>query len=646
MKKFKINQVVVFGLFILLLELIYKVLVYKSLAGFMYTILFSLPFIFFFMLIKIFNKKVNIILNYLIELGITIYFIFQFCFHMFFSTPFSFATIGLAGQAFDWGENIKNLIVGHWWQVLLLFLPLIISIALVKKINFTRIKLKKVLLLFGLMFLSYGISILSILINKKPIYSAYNLYFNINSVIDNYKTFGVLTATKLDIERLTFKFEEKIVTDNYDLSGNKPSNKDPEEIVYGDNITNIDFDKLISETNNKNLVSIHKYFQSKNPTNKSKYTGMYKGKNLIYVLAEGFNEIAVSEELTPTLYKMVNSSFVFNNFYSPVYLSTIGGEFQSATGLIPSQEILTTWKKNMVTNPYGIGNAFSKIGYSAQSYHDWTYTYYGRNKYMQNIGFTNYTGCNNGLEKKITCKWLPSDTDMINTTFDDYSNKGSFVTYYVTVSGHSPYNFTGGNSTSIKHKDMVKDLPYSNNVKAYIAAQIELDKAMEALLTNLENKGILDDTVIVLVGDHYPYTLTVDELNEVSSYKKDEIVGVNKSNLIIYNSKTPRTEIDKVGSQIDVLPTVLNLFGIEYDSRLLVGRDILSDSEGLAIMSNRSWVSDKGTYYAGSRKFVPKDGVEVDDDYVRNINNAVSNAFTMSNYIISYNYHELVLGDR
>ena len=659
MKKKFLNQIGVFIGFIFLLEIIYKALVYHTFfnSATIYTLLFCLPFTFLLMLIKVFNHKVNRILFYVIELGITIYFAFQYCFHMFFATPFSFATLGLAGQAFDWWENIKNLIIGNWWQIILLFVPLIITIALIKFINFEKYRLKKTLLLFGLFFLTYGLSIVSLFINKKPIYSAYNLYFNVNSVIDNYKEFGVLCATRLDIERLTFHFKEKIITDNdFDIV-NKPTPQytdDGKLIDYGDNITQIDFDKLMAETNDKNLKNVHAYFKNRAATNKNQYTGMFKGKNLVYVLAEAFNEIAVSPELTPTLYKMIHTGFEFNNFYSPVFLSTIGGEFQSGTGSIPSQETLTTWKQKMVKNPYAIGNSFSREGYNVQSYHDWTYTYYGRQKYMKNMGFENYKGCNVGDFYKLfsnsrngQCKWLPSDTEMINGTFADYGTSTPFATYYVTVSGHAPFNFTGGNSTSLRYKDLVKDLPYSNNVKAYIASQIELDRAMEALINKLTEAGILDDTVIVLVGDHYPYTLTLDEVNEAASYKKDGIVEINHSNLIIWNNAmNEKITVDKVGSQIDILPTVLNLFGIEYDSRLIIGRDILSSSEGLAIMSNRSWVTDSGTYYAGSRKFVPKEGVTVDSDYVNNVNSLVSNYFTMSKYLISYNYHELVLGEK
>ena len=206
---------------------------------------------------------------------------------------------------------------------------------------------------------------------------------------------------------------------------------------------------------------------------------------------------------------------------------------------------------------------------------------------------------------------------------------------------------SSGNSIALKNKGYVVDLPYSNSVKAYLATQIELDKALEVLLNKLEADGILDDTVIALVGDHYPYTLSTDEINEISSYEKDGVVEVNHSNFVIWNSAMDKVvEVDKVGSQIDVLPTLLNLFGIEYDSRLIVGKDILSDYEGIAIFSDRSWVSDKGTYFANGGKFIPKNGIEVDQDYISKMNRRVANSFTVSNSIIKYNIYKQIFTNK
>ena len=104
-------------------------------------------------------------------------------------------------------------------------------------------------------------------------------------------------------------------------------------------------------------------------------------------------------------------------------------------------------------------------------------------------------------------------------------------------------------------------------------------------------------------------------------------------------------EINKVGSQIDVLPTIYNLFGVKYDSRLIIGKDILSDEEGLAIFGNRSWVSDKGTYFARSNKFVPNKDVSISDDYIKTMNTIVSNKVIMSKNIMVYDYYGKVLGE-
>ena len=299
------------------------------------------------------------------------------------------------------------------------------------------------------------------------------------------------------------------------------------------------------------------------------------------------------------------------------------------------------WKKNKPYIGYALGNSFTKQGYTANAYHDWTYTYYSRQDTMKTLGFSSYMGMGNGLEKLMNSKWLPSDVDMMNVTTDFYASEDKFVTFYITVSGHAPYNFGGGNSTATKYKEYVNDLPYSTAVKAYLASQMELDRAVEALIQNLEEKGVLQDTVIALVGDHYPYTLSIDEINEVSSYERDEIVEVNRSNFILWNSAMEeKVEVDKVGSQIDVLPTLLNLFGIEYDSRLIIGQDILSDNPGIAIFSNRSWVSDYGTYFASGKEFVSNGKGEIDDDYVNNINKSVANKFTMSQSFIKYDIYK------
>ena len=642
MKKLKIHPSIIYTFIIFYLEILTKAIMTKHLLnnGLIYMIVFTIPIVILItILTKIFNEKINKTISIIIMLIITIFYGAQLVYFILFSVPFSFSSISMADQALDFVNIIKDTLIKYWYYILAIILPYIILIIFNKHIDYKKYNKYSIISLITMFIISYLSTFLFLIPNEGD---SKKLYFNIDNSVAIIDKFGMLTYTKIDIKRQLFGFDSELINSNTTFPIINETNE-PEEIVYGDNALDIDFSSL--ESKNKNIQKLNNYMNSELPTNKNQYTGMFKGKNLIFILAEGFNEVAVDETRTPTLYKMINNGFVFNNFYSPVHLSTTGGEFQATTGLVPTQGTLSAWKKQTPKITYGIGNAFSNIGYNVQSYHNWTYTYYKRNITMKTLGFNSYTGCGNGLEKKINCQWLPSDVDMINVTLPDYINKeGNFATYYVTVSGHSPYN--ASSNIAKKYLDQI-DGEYSSAVKYYLASQIELDRMLETLINQLEEANQLENTVIALVGDHYPYTLSTDEMNEMSSYKKDGTIEVNHSNFIIWNSEIKEPIIiDKLGSQIDVLPTLLNLFGIEYDSRLIVGKDILSDTGCVAIFSNYSWVSDYGTYNANTNKFTLKEGKELENinEYVKAMKNRVSNAYSISKMIIENDYYTYVLG--
>lgn len=639
----KHSKLLFYTALILYLETVYKIFAYNQISGtsLIYTIIFSIPIILILTVISsLLTPKTNKIITFTITSLLCTYFIFQYIFYLLLSVPFSFQTITLANQAFDFTNVIIEFLIKNFLIIFIFILPFLLLILLKDKINFDKVNLKKQSVYLSLTIVFYIISLLSLQFNKNDIYSVYNLYYHIREERKTILNFGLITFTKLDIKRIFFDFDEQILVENMNTDN---SNKEEIKKRPTYNQINIDFDSFILNTNIIEKKNLLEYFKNTLPTNQNEYTGYFKNKNLIFILAEGFNSIAIDPNLTPTLYKLTNNGFVFNNFYSPVFLSTTGGEFQATTGIIPTQTILKNWKINTPNIYYALGNSFNRLNYTTNAYHNWTYSYYERHKTMKTLGFNSYIGCKNGLEKEMNCNWLPSDIDLMNVTIPKYIKNEKFMTYYITVSGHAPYSFTGGNNISVKNKELVINLPYSNNVKAYLASQIELDKALESLINQLEANGTLNDTVIALVGDHYPYTLSINEINELSNYKRDKIVEVNKSNLIIWNNKmTDKIEINKVGSQIDVLPTLLNLFGIEYDSRLIVGKDILSNFEGIAIFSNRSWVTDKGTYFSNENKFISKNNQIVTDEYISEINTKVANSFTISNSIIKYNiYNEI-----
>lgn len=646
MKNFKINPSIIYLLTILYLEILTKAIMTNHLfnTGLIYLIIFTIPIVLLLtILTKSFNKTVNRVISIILVLVISLLYGVHFVYFTLFSVPFSFSSITMADQALDFVSIINDTLLKYWYYILAILAPFIIFLCLQKKIDYTRYT-KHTTISLIIMFITGYLSTFLFLISNEG--NSKKLYFNIDNPIAIIDKFGMLTYTKIDIKRQLFGYESELLTNSnntYYPVINEDKEPEEVEIVYEDNVIDVDFSTLTS--NNKDIQKLNTYMSTELPTKQHQYTGMFKGKNLIFILAEGFNEVAVDETRTPTLYKMINNGFVFNNFYSPVHLSTTGGEFQATTGLVPTQSTMSLWKKEQPELLYGLGNAFGKLNYRVQSYHNWTYTYYKRHITMSTLGFDNYKGCGNGLEDLMSCKWLPSDVDMINVTTPDYLNQeGNFVTYYVTVAGHSPYN--SSSNTARRYLDLVQG-DYSSIVKYYLASQIELDRMLEQLIKNLEASGELEDTVIALVGDHYPYTLSTEEMNEAASYQKDGIIEVNHSNFILWNSEIEEPIIvDKLGSQIDVLPTLLNLFGIEYDSRLIVGKDILSDTGCLAIFSNYSWVSDYGTYNANQRKFTLKEGKTLDniDEYVVAMNSRVSNAYSISKMIIDNDYYTYILG--
>lgn len=647
----KISLFLVYFLSFLYMEFIFKIFTLEHIfrLSIINMIFFLITFSFFCALIsRVFNKiKYNKIV-YLVIMGlIAFWFSAEFVVKGYFDFYISLSTFKVADQLTSFVgkgiiETLKRLPI-----IILFFAPIIVTILFHKHIEFDKRKNKKHLFVLGLTFISYALYLLSLNIGASKEYSAHELYYKINNVSLNMENFGVINTFTIDLKRAIFGFEEKITIDNNLNDSQNKDNKHPDdEPVYTYNNLDIDFDNLINNTNNSTLKKMHEYFKNDTGTLKNAYTGMFKGKNLILFMAESFNEIAVNEKLTPTLYKLVHNGFSFENFYTPTIYSTIGGEFQELTGLYAeSTGTLAKFRSGNIKFPQGIGNVYKNIGYHTFAYHNNSYVFQDRNKYLKSIGFDNFKACYNGLEKLINCnEWPQSDVAMIDATINDYINTENFMVFYASVSGHASYNFKA-NASARRNKEEYNNagFSYSEGPASYLAAQMELDKALEKLIQKLDEKGILDDTVIALVGDHYPYELSIDEINEISSYKKESEITVNKSNFILWNNKMEPVKIQKVGSQLDVIPTIYNLFGISYDSRLFIGKDILSTEGGLAIFGNRSWVSDKGSYYASKRKFIPNKEVVVEDDYVKKINQIVNNKITMSKQIIENNYYAIVL---
>ncbi len=642
MKKKKLTMLIWWVFWFIFLELIFRIFVVGNFftLSTLTVILFSIPFIvLLFILCNIYGEKANKVLNIIATTFFGVLMLAQFVYYEVYDSVFSFFSItaGGAGQVMQFWEQILKVILKYWYVFVIVLVPYVLFLVFNKKIfSYKKIKLP-VLIVEIIVFLLSAIGIvLCVHFDNKGIYSLRRLVFETHAPMLTIEKTGLTTMEVIDLYRYVFGFEETIYIDE---DATEEEIELDEEKEY--NVFDIDFDSLISKTTNKKLISMHKYFKSVTPTEKNAYTGLFKGKNVIFITAEALDPIALDPNLTPTLYKMANNSYVFTNYYQPLFpVSTTDGEYMNLTGLIPKEGVWSFFKSSKISMPLGFGKKFKSEGYISYAFHDHNYKYYDRHLSHPNLGFT-YLGCGNGLQKKMNCNhWPNSDKEMIDATTSYYLNKDKpFATYYMTVSGHLNYNFYG-NNMAYRNKKAVEKLKYSDAVKAYIATHIELDKAMNKLLSELDKAGVLDDTLIVMACDHYPYGLTLNELNEASKTNRKDKFENYHSTLIMYNPSIEKTVIDKVVAGIDLLPTIYNLFDISYDSRLFMGKDIFSDTEGLAILSDRSWVSDKGTYNTVTKKFKKFGTEEVTQEYINKMNQVVNQKFTMSALILDHDYYK------
>ena len=402
------------------------------------------------------------------------------------------------------------------------------------------------------------------------------------------------------------------------------------------NILPIDFSALASAETDKKIKNLHEYFATEEFTRKNEYTGLFEGYNLIFVTAEGFAPYAMQENLTPTLLKMAAEGFVFKNYYAPLWMtSTIDGEFANCTGLLPDG-FYSLRRMSGHDMRFCLGNMFGNLGYKTNAYHNHSYSYYDRDETHPSMGYV-FKARGNGLDVKK--QWPESDLEMMELSIPEYIGEEPFHVYYMTVSGHMEYSFEG-NRMAYQNRKFVEQFPYSGKAKAYLACNYELEKAMSYLVEQLQKAGVADRTVIALAADHYPYGLKKETVDELTGHEVEELFELYKSTLILWSPsmKTP-VEVEKCCMSVDIVPTLANLFGLSYDSRLYMGKDILSDTEGLVIFADKSFLTDKVRYNASTGKTTVLSGEKLPEDYVETIQTLVSNRFKVSKGIIDLDYY-------
>ena len=673
----------------------------------MYPILFSIPLGYFLTAIfSFFPRKVNVVLSTIAMAISAIWACVQTCYAHVFQTYMEANKIFMGGDVVEnFGEEMKDAIISSIPSILI-FTALVVVFALELGFKIRPKKKPVPVCLAGIAFavaLHFGCFGL-LYVEGTGAYSPISMYQQNPGILDNnMQNFGLMTSLRLDLtgmffERPTTPGETPFQSENVDiLNPVKPSEPatgdsstgepatgtegdtttEPTEPVKTKNTLDIDFSALLAGETNSNISAIHQYVSKQAGSSVNQYTGMFEGYNLIMICAESWSSYMITEELTPTLYMMSNNGFVFNNFYGTFKSITTNGEYAFCTGLMPN----TVGKTNdLKTNstfmlsmdkymPYCMGNVFSDMGARTYAYHSNNGSYYVREQTHPNMGydvlrFLDKSIVDGVVDKttklKYTTKRPNSDEETILQTMPDYLTNldengkvKQFHAYYMTYSGHHPYyDVTETDKTRnpmvFQNREIVDSLPVSSHVKGYIAANLELENMMKELLKGVEAAGCLENTVIVLTNDHYPYGLTDKEFRELATFtgkKIESTYGIYENSFICYNAgMAEKVVVDTPCCTVDIIPTLLNLFGVDYDSRLLAGTDVLDpNSFHVAMLYNQSFITDKIKYNTSNGKITYLvDKADVPQEYIDACIKYVKNKFEISLQIVSNDYYKII----
>ena len=338
----KMKESLYFILFIIFEELVFSCLIFGGITiNFLMTILLSIPIGLLLSIISsMFKRKINISITYFIVVLIAFIMSAQLIYYRMYETIISFVSFMNGGQVTEFMEIILGYLWSNWYALALFFLPVIILVLghIFKKISFEKAEKRNTFIKLGALVIVQVVAILIIIfVSPNRIYSNKNLYYNIHVPKLTANRMGLFTTMRLDFQRYIFKVEENLTIE----ASAKPYEE--EGIEY--NVKDIDFDELIKSESNKAIIQVNEYMKNEQPTNKNEYTGMFEGKNLIVIVGESFSDIAIDKELTPTLYRLYNEGFQFDNFYTALFpVSTADGEYHTDTALLPKEGIWSMYE--------------------------------------------------------------------------------------------------------------------------------------------------------------------------------------------------------------------------------------------------------------------------------------------------------------
>ena len=405
-----------------------------------------------------------------------------------------------------------------------------------------------------------------------------------------------------------------------------------------------------SETENNFLEEV---FSEKNDsTSKNSYTGIFKDKNVIFLQMEGIDNWLLTKEIMPNTYSLLNNAINFANHYS-FYNgggSTFNSEFAVNVGyMTPFTYIQNAYSLNRNDFPYSMANIMKNNDYYIRAFHMNSGEYYSRNINYQNWGYDRYFSLKDLGDYTDTSYYLDRELILNETFYNElFNNEGKFIDYIITYSTHMPFSTRNSSVCrkliNLDYEDKFKDMTASEQQEFIDSLNIdeeycikrqakETDYFVGLLIQALRDNDLYNNTVIVAYADHYLYS--VSDQTILDKYKDTSSNLINKTPFFIWSSGLKKANITKVTSQLNILPTFLNLMGVDYNEKWYLSKDALSNNyQPVTIFSDLSWY-DGNIYVVDG---IVKNDKKISKNNLEDKNNYVEYLIKKNDLVLKYNY--------
>lgn len=392
----------------------------------------------------------------------------------------------------------------------------------------------------------------------------------------------------------------------------------------------------------QSVRKINSYFSERGTASTNDMTGRFAGKNVIMVLMESADDWGIREDVTPTICRLMNEGINFTNMYTPLYGSvrTFNSEFTVNTGVFsPTTGDLTF---NYCTNDFSesLPNTFRRAGYDAQAFHYNDPSYYNRGIMEPAVGYQSYISYEDYADNTFSSELYEDTFVLTNEELrKQLLSPQPFFHFVISRNAHMPYQASRPAAAyALQQHPECKSLSDHDELPGFYAKMALLDDFFAELLENLEQENLLDNTVIIAFTDHYVYGMEDQEkVLELSDVPVDLMIEKTPCFIWSADMEQPIT-VDKTLNTSDILPTVLNLFGMQ-GSYSYIGQDAFNPNyDGYAIFSDGSWINDSVVYQNGQVIYEFYDGAAQQTD-MSGMNQTAQDFIEISNLILQSDYY-------